>query len=154
MNTVNYNPKQGAYRSNDRGGYQNVSSAEKEFNKEPLYNPNWIKKGSDDSMIEFADKKGKFMSKELTNSKIRSIYGEIKRIQMGFEENKSSFFLLKPKVAYAYGRDNKNEGLHLFKLIFDRAYQDVDINDKKTYLNFCNLIEAILAYHKAYGGKD
>ena len=109
MNTFNNNAKQGAYRSNDRGGFQNESPAEKEFNKEPLYNPNWIKTGPNDSMIEFAEKKGKFMSKDLTNSKIRSIYGEIKRIQMGFEENKSSFFLLKPKVAYAYGRDSKNE---------------------------------------------
>ena len=25
---------------------------------------------------------------------------------------------------------------------------------KEKYLNFCNLLEAVLAYHKAYGGKD
>lgn len=89
----------------------------------------------------------------LTNSKIRSIYGEIKRIQMGkFEIEKASFFLLRPKVAYAFGRDEKNKGLKLFKLIFERVY--LLVKDQKTYNNFCNLIEAILAYHKAYGGKD
>ena len=89
----------------------------------------------------------------LTNSKIRSIYGEIKRIQMGeFEKEKSSFFLLKPKVAYALGRDEKNEGLRLFKLVFDKASEYV--NSQNTYQNFSNFIEAILAYHKAYGGKD
>ena len=60
----------------------------------------------------------------LTNSKIRSIYGEIKRIQMGeFEKEKTSFYLLKPKVAYALGRDDKNQGLKLFKLIFDKYYR-------------------------------
>ena len=89
----------------------------------------------------------------MTNSKIRSIYGEIKRIQMGkFEQEKASFFLLRPKVAYALGRDDKNRGLQLFKLIFDKACPLV--HDQKTYQNFCNLIEAILAYHKANGGKD
>ena len=92
-------------------------------------------------------------SNGLTNSKIRSIYGEIKRIQMGeFEKEKSSFYLLKPKVAYALGRDDKNEGLKLFKKVFDIASDSV--SDQKSYQNFCNFIEAILAYHKAFGGKD
>ena len=95
-----------------------------------------------------------FMAKNgLTNSKIRSIYGEIKRIQMGsFEKERSSFYLLKPKVAYALGRDDKNEGLRMFKLVFDCSSKHV--SDQKSYLNFCNFIEAILAYHKANGGKD
>ena len=67
-----------------------------------------------------------------------------------FEKEKASFYLLKPKVAYALGRDNKNKGLQLFKFIFDRSAKDV--SDQKTYHNFCNLLEAILAYHKANGG--
>jgi CRISPR-associated protein Csm2 len=69
-----------------------------------------------------------------------------------FEKEKSSFYLLKPKVAYALGRDERNEGLKLFKKIFDECFEYV--TDQKAYLNFCNLMEAILAYHKAYGGKD
>jgi CRISPR-associated protein Csm2 len=69
-----------------------------------------------------------------------------------FEKDKTSFYLLKPKVAYAFGRDSKNNGLHLFKLIFDESYPAV--NDQNTFNNFCNLLEAILAYHKANGGKD
>lgn len=137
-------------RPNERSAY---TAADQEFGKGPSYKSEWIKKGADKEMIEFAETKGKFMAEnKLTNSKIRSIYGEIKRIQMGFEENKESFYLLKPKVAYAVGRDRNNEGLKLFKLIFDRAYNDVDLNIKETYVNFCNLLEAILAYHKANGG--
>ena len=105
-------------------------------------------------MVKYAEEMGKYMADNgLTNSKIRSIYGEIKRIQMGeFEKEKSSFYLLKPKVAYALGRDDKNQGLKLFKLIFDHC--SVNVIDQKTYQNFCNFIEAILAYHKAFGGKD
>ena len=98
------------------------------------YEKEWITCEASASLVEYAEQAGKFMAEnELTNSKIRSIYGEIERIQMGtFENEKSSFFLLKPKVAYALGRDNKNEGLKLFKKIFDKAASDV--SDQKSYL--------------------
>ena len=141
----------------------------------PAYNREWIINGATPDLVDFGPASGYFakavkgsriMSEKtaeticefmanngLTNSKIRNVYGEIKRIQMGeFEKEKSSFYLLKPKVAYALGRDEKNEGLKLFKKIFDKCFEFV--KDQKSYLNFCNLMEAILAYHKAYGGKD
>jgi CRISPR-associated protein Csm2 len=129
------------------------SAAEGKF-RELQYNPEWITKEANSKLVEYAEDSGKFMARNrLTNSKIRSIYGEIKRIQMGeFEKEKAAFILLKPKVAYALGRDASNEGLKLFKLIFDRSSQDVV--DQKSFINFCNFMEAILAYHKANGGKD
>lgn len=119
-----------------------------------LYRSSWIKNEADESLITFADTCGKYLAKNgLTNSKIRSIYGEIKRIQMGdFEKEKAAFYLLKPKVAYALGREPKNVGLQWFKKIFDEVAADV--SDQKSYINFCNFFEAVLAYHKAYGGKD
>lgn len=144
-------------RNNDNKGFGKPGlvkqSAESKF-ASLNYKKEWLVNGASPEMIEFAEQAGKFMaSNNLTNSKIRSIYGEIKRIQMvdDFDKVKSSFYLLKPKVAYALGRDDKNEGLKLFKLIFDKCFLDVN---KETYKNFCNLIEAILAYHKANGGKD
>ena len=142
-----------SFKNDNRGGFPNRENAESKFGS-LTYDSSWIKIGASEMMIKYTEEMGKFMAEnKLTNSKIRSIYGEIKRIQMGdFEKEKSSFFLLKPKVAYALGRDEKNEGLKLFKLIFDRC--SVDVADHKTYQNFCNFIEAILAYHKAYGGKD
>lgn len=156
-----YNNNQGSgYRSqsggpNFRGNDQNREreSADDIFNKLE-YKSSWITQEADKALVEYAEKSGKFMAKNgLTNSKIRSIYGEIKRIQMGiFEKEKSSFYLLKPKVAYALGRDDKNEGLKLFKKIFDLC--SANVSDQKSYQNFCGFIEAILAYHKAYGGKD
>src|SRR5574344_2122723 len=84
------------------------------------YKSEWISNGANEETVAFAEKTGQYMAKnDLTNSKIRSIYGEIKRIQMGdFAKEKSSFYLLKPKVAYALGRDPQNKGLKLFKLLF------------------------------------
>ncbi len=137
---------------NKEGAYER-ENAESKF-KSLTYDESWIKVGATKDMVEYAEQMGEFMANNgLTKSKIRSIYGEIKRIQMGeFEKEKSSFFMLKPKVAYALGRDDKNQGLKLFKLIFDCC--SVNVIDQKSYQNFCNFIEAILAYHKASGGKD
>lgn len=119
-----------------------------------VFKAQWIQIEADKDLIEYAEKSGSFMAQNgLTNSKIRSIYGEIKRIQMGdFEKEKVSFYLLKPKVAYALGRDPRNEGLILFKKIFDHCFPYV--TNSKTFINFCYLLEAVLAYHKSYGGKD
>lgn len=118
------------------------------------FDSKWITDEADKAMVEYAEKAGKYMAdQKLTNSKIRSIYGEIKRIQMGeFSKEKASFILLSPKVAYALGRDDRNTGLQLFKQIFDLSAKYV--NDQNTFNNFCDFFEAILAYHKAYGGKD
>ena len=114
----------------------------------------WITDKADKELPTYAEELGKKLVKNgLTNSKIRSIYGEIKRIQTGdYKKCESSFFLLRPKMAYAAGREGKNIGVQLFKFFFDDAYTYV--NDEKPFKNFCNLIEAVLAYHKAYGGKE
>ena len=149
-----FRPQGGGSRSGGNNYNNNSkSTADAEFSNLP-FNKEWILNGADKKLVDYAEKAGKFMaSNGLTNSKIRNIYGEIKRIQMGeFEKEKSSFYLLKPKVAYALGRDDKNEGLKLFKKVFDIASDSV--SDQKSYQNFCNFIEAILAYHKAFGGKD
>ncbi len=149
----NRRPRVGDSRPNTQNSFSNNGNSNivdfmNEFKKE------WITIGADKEMVTFVEKAGKYMARNgLTNSKIRSIYGEIKRIQMSeFEKEKTSFYLLKPKVAYALGRDGNNQGLKLFKEIFDNSFPYV--TDTKTYKNFCNLIEAVLAYHKAYGGKD
>jgi CRISPR-associated protein Csm2 len=123
------------------------------------FKASWINNGADQSMIVASEEAGKYMAplfegdkQALSKSQIRSVYGEVKRIQgKGFSVERSAFLLLKPKVAYAAGR-NKSLGLSLFKEIFDAAYKEV--LDEKTFKNFCNLLEAILAYHKAYGGRD
>lgn len=157
-NNRNSNPGR---RTEDKGKNGNSPYGSKENGESPeaclenaAFQPDWILEGADSKLPDFAETLGKYMANNgLTNSKIRSIYGEIKRIQMGnFETEKASFYLLRPKVAYALGRDDKNKGLKLFKLVFDKVYPLV--SDPKTYQNFCNLIEAILAYHKANGGKD
>lgn len=129
------------------------SPAQPDYNASHPVREAWFKNGADAEMVKYAETAGLDLKNGgLTNSKIRNIYGEVKRIQMGtWEKNKASFFLLKPKVAYAYGRDKNNKGMKIFKDIFDASVKYV--NDDKSYDNFCNFMEAILAYHRANGGK-
>lgn len=130
-----------------------------------LFSLQWITNEADEDMIKFAEKCGRYMAPTgrgdqdaLTNSQIRNVFGEIKRIQAGtYEKNKAAFLLLRPKMAYNAGRGIKNNGqmkygIQLFKKVFDKAA--VEVKSEKEYQNFVNLMEAILAYHKAFGGND
>ncbi len=115
------------------------------------FKSSWISSGIDKELVDFAEKVGKYLVyKKMTTSKIRNIYSEIKRIQMNFNDEKAAFYLLKPKVAYAYGRD---KSIGKFKEVFDECFKYID-DKKDNYENFCKIMEAIVAYHKANGGKD
>ena len=117
------------------------------------FKPEWITSKISDETIAFVESMGKCLE-SVSSSQLRSIYGEIIRIKMkGFDEEKTAFLLLKPKVAYNYGRlkDKKEKnGFRTFKEeFFDLAHPLV--KDEKTFKNFVNLFEAILAYHKVHG---
>lgn len=143
------------YKGNSRGGNKQIPQeieAMKLF-AEDKFREAWIESGADKDLPGYAESMGKKLGNKLSRSKIRSIYGEIKRIQMGeFEKEKTSFYLLKPKVAYAVGRDRTNVGLQLFKLIFNKAFDCV--KDGRTFNYFSNFMEAVLAYHRAYSNND
>ena len=117
------------------------------------FDPNWIKKQINKESVDFAENIGKYLAEnKLTTSQIRNVFGELKRIQMkGYEKEKTSFLLLKPKMAYAAKR-NQNDGINTFKLFFDLGHNEV--TDEPTFANFISLLEAVLAYHKAFGGRE
>lgn len=140
------------------------------MNKES-FNKDWITKGLTDAAVRFAEEFGKYLcnpfqdaktqqwkagSNAMTTSQIRNIYGEIKRIQAkGFNKEKSSFLLLRPKLAYAEARvlqKSRESRISDFRQIVEKAHQQV--TDDKHYQNFVDFFEATLAYHKFYGGRD
>lgn len=135
----------------DRGRRPQDRNFTAEFKEE------WITRGIDKTGIKFAEELGKYLKdNQLTTSQIRNVYGEMKRIQMkGFRNESTSFLLLKPKMAYSVARDGK-KGLKQLSEIFSRAYECIEIESEggvKQFNNLMDLMESILAYHKAYGGK-
>ncbi|MCX7986292.1 MAG: type III-A CRISPR-associated protein Csm2 [Bacteroidales bacterium] len=119
----------------------------------------WIINGIDANAIKKTEEFGKQLAnKKLSTSQIRNVFGEMRRIQMnGYMKEKAAFMLLKPKLAYAVKR-NENKGIKMFYEVFCYGYDAVDkTNDDigaKQFENFMHLLEAILAYHKYYGGKE
>jgi CRISPR-associated protein Csm2 len=91
----------------------------------------------------------------LTTSQIRNIYGTVKKLEMvgDREDVIAKLILLKPKLAYAYGRNDKVQGLRILKDILSDAIDLVAEKKEVRFQNFCRFFEAILAYHRAEGGK-
>lgn len=113
--------------------------------------------------------------KKLSTTQLRRFFGHLKGIQARVITNKleavtadgvpedrglgslrSEVLLLRPMLAYANGRDKKrgrNETkIDLFAQHIDWAIKAVG-NSERNFKNFMNLVEAIVAYHKASGGE-
>ena len=125
----------------------------------------WIIQGINGDAVNFAETFGKYLCDiqdnrlgrmAMTTSQIRNVFGEVKRIQAkGYEEEKPSFFLLRPKIAYAEARVKAKSGksrIEDFRKVIECAH--LAVSEEKHFQNFVDFFEAILAYHKAAGGRD
>ena len=106
-----------------------------------------IEKGGE-PLVDAAENLGRKLAKNLKTSQIRKVYGAVKKIQMSDEFNQNELIMLKPKLAYAAARKSEVEDL---KNTLTQAINQVDNSDK--FKNFVDFFEAILAYHRAYGGE-
>lgn len=111
----------------------------------------------------------------LSTSQFRNIYGEVQKMKMrvvmdmkekDYREFRSSLFLLKPRLSYAAKRDGKkgsqdlnevmSRGIDVILEAIDKEGFSEDLSQKKWvryFDNFANFFEAVLAYHRAFGGK-
>ena len=116
---------------------------------------------SDDTvkkMVQYADGLANEIHSDVSTSQIRNIYGTVKKLEMQREFDSKAYrqlLLLKPKLAYARGRaeTRKKPAFEKLENALGIAIDAVTIKDPETFKRFCNFFEAILAYHKAHGGK-
>lgn len=165
MATANFNQQgnrphqQGGGQSQRQDRYQAPSTiGNKTFEEWKPLIQNWITNGISKETIIYADGMGKKLKEEgLTTSQIRNVFGEMRKIQMnGFEGEKASFLLLRPKLAYAVKRQNA-KGMEAFYDLFCVAYDAVDTDNaqaaSKQFDQLLQIMEAVLAYHKYHGGQ-
>mgnify|MGYP000398031802 CR=1 FL=1 len=108
-----------------------------------------IIKGDTRLLVQKADFLGKHFRNSLSTSQIRNVFGNVKRMeQKGFEKSKKEFLLLKPKLAYSAGREPRLRDL---EKVLTNAIDSV--GNSESFENFCKFFEAILCYHRFYGGK-
>lgn len=115
-------------------------------------------------LVKQAEQFGKALKESgLTTSQIRALFGEVRQIQglwsMGNEQQSQArrrLILLKPKMAY---RAKKESGIAVKELVevLEPAlnYVVTAQTDEQAanFTRFVEFFEAILAYHKAAGGK-
>lgn len=117
-----------------------------------------------ETLVKWADQVGKDLKNaRLTTSQIRALFGEVRQIEaqwgMGADHRQRArrrLVLLKPKMAYR-ARKERGKGVQELINVLDPAV-DVVVKEPDTekqdghFQRFVEFFEAILAYHKAYGG--
>lgn len=124
----------------------------------------WVATGPQPAFLEAAERLGEKLNqgkkeKRLSTSQIRQVFTRLKAIEAkGYVQQKTDFMMLKPYLAYAAGRQRSVDGLQLFKeaitIGIEAVFEAKSIEEEQhRFFNFCKLFEAVLAYHRACGGK-
>jgi CRISPR-associated protein Csm2 len=121
-----------------------------------ITDPNGVQK-----LVEWAEQLGKYLKEiGLTTSQIRALFGEIRQIQAEWGTNPQRAFrrlvLLKPKMAYRARKERGKAVGELVKVLdpaLDYVIKAEPKDQEKNFQHFVEFLEAILAYHKAYGGE-
>ena len=115
---------------------------------------NIIRKGGR-ALVDAAESLGpRLKQNRLTTNQIRNVYGMVKRMELRLDRDDFEYdelILLKPKLAYAAARAD-NEGARELKNVLSWAIDEVG-TDRKHFDRFVDFFEAILAYHRAAGGR-
>ncbi len=116
----------------------------------------WIENGLTPAAIDYAERLGGHLqSARFTTSQIRNIFGEVRRIQMNYDQG--PVLMLKPRLAYAAKRADSAGAKDFAKVLtggLDAVVKGTDEAEKeKRFGRLADFFEAVLAYHKAAGGK-
>lgn len=109
-------------------------------------------------LVTFAEQTADMLVRQnLTRSQIRSIFTEVRQIETQWRKSDAvrRLNMLKPKLAYQAAR---SPSVTLLRDVLSDAIDQVvqAPSDKQTvrFERFVDLFEAILAYHRAKGGKN
>lgn len=132
--------------------------------------PNWVKEPITQDTVNWCESFGKYLANKetktttdmrtgktktttigaMSTSQLRKFFGEVKRIEMQY--NASDVAMLNPLLAYAVGRDEGKTKIKDFQKEISVAISAT--TNKEEFKNFVQIFEAIVAYHKMYGGKE
>lgn len=133
--------------------------SEKKWDTFPKPNPEELKtiitspQGAE-ILVKYARDIGEALARQLTTNQIRAIFGEVRRIEGDWKINPErasrNLILLKPKMAYRARRE-RGKAVEDLVSVLTPAVEYVG-KDSGNFTRFVEFFEAILAYHKAYGG--
>lgn len=104
----------------------------------------------------YADKIAK-SSRNLKSTQLRKFFGAIRTMEKkldSWDHIEPEFYLLKPQIAYAKGRNLIPNGFYRVVIAcmdkIDKGNEEEKCENFKTFIKF---MEAIVAYHKFYEGR-
>ncbi|MCR4418147.1 MAG: type III-A CRISPR-associated protein Csm2 [Ignavibacteria bacterium] len=123
----------------------------------------------------YCNDRGRQFARSVTTSQLRNVFSKIVSIRTFYNNPNVSDFntfinklkrditLLKPRLAYATGRDNNLKDFYRDMVtLIDETINSIDseLSSQKTEQfkllsidNFFSIVEGFVAYHKYYGGK-
>lgn len=135
-----------------------------------------IAKDDPKDLVELTDRYGKQLADaRLATSQIRSIFGSVRQMESRWYDDKQrnqgirDLLMLKPKLAYQEVRHKPQRredpnAVGMLRAMLEPAIDAViepgtdhtveDGDNQKRFRRFMEYFEALLAYHKAYGGAD
>ncbi|MBX5492557.1 MAG: type III-A CRISPR-associated protein Csm2 [Chloroflexi bacterium] len=122
-----------------------------------------IVEGDAETLVQVAERVGRALVKErLTTSQIRAFFGAVREIEMSWpptgadpdttRARQRELLLLRPKLAYQAARAS-GQAVERLRAVLDPAIAEVR-GDRQRFQHFVDFFEAILAYHRAAGGRD
>lgn len=108
-----------------------------------------------EDLVKEAERIGERIARTLSTSQIRAIFGEVRSIEGDWQHDPQRAYrrliLLKPKMDYRAKKES-GRGVEYLVQVLKPA---VDFVQGKTenFERFVEFFEAILAYHRAYGGR-
>lgn len=116
-----------------------------------------------DILVDMANDMGKDLAQTLKINQIRRFLDALRKIEQEFyrvsvsadqrqrEKIKHNLSMLRPKLAYAVSREKKVKPL---MTVLEPAIRQAAANPEQNFEKLLHFMEAIIAYHKYYGGKD
>lgn len=115
-----------------------------------------LKKLSMERLVEIADHVGSAVSKRVKMNQIRRFLDGARKVEAElksrekFDAVKDQIVLLRPKLAYAAGR---NQDVKELAEILDIAVKSA-AQTQENFMKFLRFMESIIAYHRFHGGRD
>lgn len=85
----------------------------------------------------------------ITTAQLRNVFSKVKNLG-----DCSELYTLRPKLAYVSGRAEKDEMKTLLFLLDELLVKVSEKKQPEQLKQFKNFFEAVIAYHKYFGGKD
>ncbi len=120
-----------------------------------------IVQGDPETLVVWAEKIGQAIAKQVTTSQIRNVFGTARQIQLRWPNDPDGAYrdavLLRPKLSYFAKREGR--GMEDLRRVLVPALEVMGQAQKPgerevCFNRFMDFFEAIVAYHKAYGGKE